>query len=87
MSWWDGLPADVVAVSISDTPTFELIVGLYTLGDDRLADKRRNLHDRFRSSAEAMAERLSGIGIPATAPLYYQADPYVISTWWQQKPR
>lgn len=26
-------------------------------------------------------------GIPAVAPLYYQADPYVISTWWQKKPR
>ncbi|HSI99523.1 MAG TPA: universal stress protein [Patescibacteria group bacterium] len=62
-----GLPADVVAVSISDTPTFELIVGLYTLGDDRLADKRRNLHERFRQSAEAMSARLSAIGIPATA--------------------
>jgi nucleotide-binding universal stress UspA family protein len=61
-----GLPADVVAVSISDTPTFELIVGLYTLGDDRLEDKRRDLHERYRKSAEAMATRLSNIGIPAT---------------------
>ncbi len=26
-------------------------------------------------------------GIPEIAPLYYQADPYVISTWWQVKPR
>jgi microcin C transport system substrate-binding protein len=26
-------------------------------------------------------------GIPQTAPLYYQADPYVISTWWQVKPK
>jgi hypothetical protein len=23
-------------------------------------------------------------GIPAVAPLYYQADPYVISTWWEE---
>jgi nucleotide-binding universal stress UspA family protein len=61
-----GLPADVVAVSISDTPTFELIVGLYTLGDDRLADKRRDLHERYGKAAEAMAARLSGIGIEAT---------------------
>ena len=61
-----GLPADVVAVSISDTPTFELIVGLYTLGDDRLAEKRRNLHERYGRSAETMAARLSAIGIPAT---------------------
>jgi microcin C transport system substrate-binding protein len=26
-------------------------------------------------------------GMPARPPLYYQADPYVISTWWQVKPR
>jgi microcin C transport system substrate-binding protein len=26
-------------------------------------------------------------GIPQTAPLYYQADPYVISTWWEKKPK
>ena len=63
------LPADVVAVSISDTPTFELVVGLYTLGDDRLEAKRQDLHERYRRSAEAMAARLSDIGIPATAHL------------------
>ena len=26
-------------------------------------------------------------GIPKTAPKYYQADPYVISSWWQVKAR
>ncbi len=26
-------------------------------------------------------------GMPARLPLYYQADPYVISTWWQVRPR
>ncbi len=26
-------------------------------------------------------------GIPAVTPKYYQADPYVISSWWQDKPR
>lgn len=26
-------------------------------------------------------------GIPEKAPLYYQADPYVISTWWEKEPR
>ena len=26
-------------------------------------------------------------GIPSTLPKYYQADPYVISSWWQVKPR
>ena len=64
-----GLPADVVGVSISNTPTFELIVGLYTLGDDRLAEKRQDLHERYRRSADAMAARLSAIGIPSTAHL------------------
>jgi microcin C transport system substrate-binding protein len=26
-------------------------------------------------------------GMPEVLPKYYQADPYVISTWWQKKPR
>lgn len=26
-------------------------------------------------------------GLPAAQPLYYQANPYVISTWWQNKAR
>lgn len=26
-------------------------------------------------------------GIPEVTPLYYQADPYAISTWWETKPR
>jgi microcin C transport system substrate-binding protein len=26
-------------------------------------------------------------GMPAKLPLYYQADSYVISTWWQTRPR
>jgi nucleotide-binding universal stress UspA family protein len=67
-SWnlFRGLPADVVAVSIPDSPTFELIVGLYTLGDQRLADKRRELRDEYAADASAMASRLESIGIPAT---------------------
>jgi microcin C transport system substrate-binding protein len=26
-------------------------------------------------------------GMPKVSPKYYQADPYVISSWWQVKPR
>jgi microcin C transport system substrate-binding protein len=26
-------------------------------------------------------------GIPDTVPRYYRADPYVLSTWWEKKPR
>jgi microcin C transport system substrate-binding protein len=38
------------------------------------------------SSTHRVAYR-NRFGIPAKAPLYYQADPYVISTWWEQKAR
>jgi nucleotide-binding universal stress UspA family protein len=64
---FEGLPADVVAVSIPDSPTFELIVGLYTLGDEELAGKRRELRDAYTDDAEAMASQLEAIGIPATS--------------------
>lgn len=64
-----GLRADVVGVSIPDSPAFDLIVGLYTFGDERLATKRRELHERYQRSADEMAARLSEIGIPATAHL------------------
>jgi microcin C transport system substrate-binding protein len=38
------------------------------------------------SSTHRVAYR-NRFGMPAKLPLYYQADPYVISTWWQQKAR
>jgi nucleotide-binding universal stress UspA family protein len=62
-----GVPADVVSVSIPDSPTFELVVGLYTLGNERLAAKRRDLREGYRTDAESMAARLGAMGIPATA--------------------
>jgi nucleotide-binding universal stress UspA family protein len=64
-----GIPADVVAVSIPDDSIFELGVRLYTLGDERLARKRIELRERYRADAEAMAERLTSIGMPASALL------------------
>jgi nucleotide-binding universal stress UspA family protein len=64
-----GLPADAVAVSIPDSPAFELIVGLYTLGDDRLAKKRDDLRARYRRDVEHIAARLDEAGMPATAHL------------------
>lgn len=38
------------------------------------------------SSTHRVAYR-NRFGIPAKLPLYYAADPYVISMWWQQKAR
>lgn len=64
-----GVPADVVAVSIPDTPAFELIVGLYTLGDERLSRQRRELRQRFADAASRMVERLTAVGVPATGHL------------------
>ena len=66
---FDGTRADAVAVSIPDGPAFELMVGLYTLGDERLARKRRELRELYRDDADAMAERLTAIGIPTTPHL------------------
>lgn len=62
-----GLPADVVAVSASETPAYELMVGLYTLGDARLASQRADMRAMVAEAAEDMAARLTAIGIPATA--------------------
>ncbi|TWC67491.1 extracellular solute-binding protein [Herbaspirillum sp. SJZ099] len=38
------------------------------------------------SSTHRIAYR-NRFGIPRTAPLYYQADPYVIGSWWEEKAR
>ena len=64
-----GTPADAVAVSIPDSPAFELIVGLYTLGDERLADKRERLRARYRADVERITKQLDEVGIPTTSHL------------------
>jgi nucleotide-binding universal stress UspA family protein len=64
-----GVPTDAVAVAIPASPGFELMVGLYTLGGEPLAEQRRALQARHQSDAEAMAAQLSAIGIPAAAIL------------------
>lgn len=69
-----GIPADAVAVSISATPAFELIVGLYTAGDERLASRRKEIHARYRDAAQELAARLSGLGMPAS-PHVRTGDP------------
>lgn len=71
---FSGLPADIVAVSAPETPAYELMVGLYTLGDERLARQRDAVRAVVAAAAEDMASRLSGIGIPAT-PHVRAGDP------------
>ena len=62
-----GMPADVVAVAVPDGPAFELMVNLHTLGDERLAEQRKELALRVGRDADEMASRLTDLGIPATA--------------------
>jgi nucleotide-binding universal stress UspA family protein len=69
-----GTAADVVAVAVPDTPAYELLVNLYTLGDERLARQRDALQTQAAAAAHAMAGRLDEIGIAAT-PHVRSGDP------------
>jgi nucleotide-binding universal stress UspA family protein len=64
---FDGIPAETVAISIPDGPVFETAVSLYTLGNERLATQRKELRATYETAAETMAERLTELGMPATA--------------------
>jgi microcin C transport system substrate-binding protein len=53
---------------------------------DRVLLHKHIVVPHWFSSTHRVAYR-NRFGMPQTAPLYYQADPYVISTWWQARPR
>jgi microcin C transport system substrate-binding protein len=53
---------------------------------DRVLLNKYIVVPHWYSSTHRVAYR-DRFGIPQTAPLYYQADPYVISTWWEKKRR
>ena len=59
--------ADVVAVSVPDPPGFELMVNLYGLSSERLAEVRHEGAARAQADADRMAARLAEAGIAATA--------------------
>lgn len=65
MGVFAGLPADVIGVTIPDSPGFETMVTLYTLGNEQLAAQRRELRLQSGVDANAMAERLAAVGLPA----------------------
>lgn len=69
-----GVQADVIAVAVPDGPAFELMVGLYTLGDERLSNLRRELQLRADNAADEMTARLADVGIPST-PHVRSGDP------------
>lgn len=64
-----GARADVVAVTVPDPPLFEMLTGLYTLGDERLGRMRAELAEHSRATLEQMTFRLSAAGFEATPHL------------------
>lgn len=64
---FEGLPAVAVSVTPVNSPAFELMVDLYTLGSLSLEPDRQELRERHQGHASAMATRLSENGIPAKA--------------------
>lgn len=53
---------------------------------DRVLLHKHIVVTHWYSATHRIAYR-NRFGIPEVAPKYYQADPYVIATWWQQKAR
>lgn len=53
---------------------------------DRVLLNKYIVVPHWYSSTHRVAYR-NRFGIPDVSPKYYQADPYVISSWWQVKPR
>lgn len=66
MGVFRALPADVVSVSIPDHPGFEAVVTLYTLGNEHLAEQRRDLRRQSAHDAREMADRLAQIELQPT---------------------
>jgi nucleotide-binding universal stress UspA family protein len=68
-SWnaFRDIPADVVTVVPKDPPGFELMVALYTLGDERLDEQRREEALAAERTANETAARMTERSMPATA--------------------
>ena len=67
---WDafrGLEAIALSVTPVDSPLFDLLVSLYTLGDEPLKRQREDLQTQHRGYAAQMAQRLLGLGMSAQA--------------------
>lgn len=64
-----GLEAVVLSVAPVDSPTFEMMVSLYTMGSESIAGRREELLARHRGYAVDLARTLTDGGIPAAANL------------------
>lgn len=61
-----GLQVDLVSVLVPDPPVFELLTGLYTMGDDRLTRLHEELRSQQQADLAATAADFSALGIPTT---------------------
>jgi nucleotide-binding universal stress UspA family protein len=64
-----ALPAVALSVAPVDSPTFELLVSLYTLGSERLDRDQDRLRELHRGYAASMSARLSESDLRAEAML------------------
>ena len=74
----------LVGMLVGATTRKDLVAASRAL--DRVLLNKYIVVPHWYSSTHRVAYR-DRFGIPAVAPLYYQADPYVISSWWEKKPR
>lgn len=62
-----GVQAEVLSVAPGDSPAYELMVGLYTLGSTQTSEERTALLERCRRDAEEAVAALAASGIEAVA--------------------
>ena len=74
----------LVTAMVSANSRAELVAASRAL--DRVLMHKYIVVPHWYSGTHRVAYR-NRFGMPQTAPKYYQADPYVISNWWQRKPR
>lgn len=79
----DPLVDRIIASIISAEKWDDLVGAARAL--DRVLLNKYIVIPHWYSSTHRIAYR-NRLGMPDVLPLYYQADPYVISTWWEKAP-
>jgi nucleotide-binding universal stress UspA family protein len=66
---FSGVPAVALSVAPEDSPTFDLLVKAYTMGNLSFEPDRQRLRELHQEYATSMAARLSDIGVQAKPAL------------------
>jgi nucleotide-binding universal stress UspA family protein len=69
-----GVPAVALSVAPEDSPMFDLLVRLYTFGNQSLEADRERIRELHRGYAATMAARLSNVGVK-TEPEFRSGNP------------